>query len=153
MKTKQFPSSQQWLWAQRYHLFYQNTRIPIGFFSIYGELHGYIVFLEGQGYIFPQNRVPDISVGRCWCHYLKNTLKENLNNQKVFPEYPHRYPDHRGEQPARLYPNRLRGEFHNWLASTYLPEKLPEYIKKFSPPQDVALVCQIVEQMFLYDAA
>lgn len=145
--------AQQRLWAVRYWDFYTRSNIPPRYFSIYGELHDYIVRLEAQGYVFPEGRVPDISVGRCWCHYLRTVLGENLDNSQVFPDYPHYYPDKRGCQPARLYPNRLRGTFHDWLIETYFQNQLPNYIKKFSTPDEIAFVCTIVQRLFLSQAA
>jgi hypothetical protein len=149
-----FPQpSQQWLWAARYYLFYAKSNIPPGYFSIYGEMHDYIVRLEAQGYVFPDSRVPDISVGKCWCHYLRTVMEENLDNSNAFPSYLHYYPDQRGHKPARLYPNRLRGEFHDWLVQSYFQNKLPDYIKKFSHPHEVAFVRSIVQRLFLANAA
>jgi hypothetical protein len=116
-------------------------------------MHDYIVRLEAQGYVFPDSRVPDISVGKCWCHYLRTVLEENLDNLSAFPSYLHYYPDQRGHKPARLYPNRLRGEFHDWLVQSYFQNKLPDYIKKFSHPHEVAFVRSIVQRLFLANAA
>lgn len=145
--------SHQWLWAERYWLFYSRSNIPPGYFSIYGELHSYIVQLEAQGYIFPESKVPDISVGKCWCHWLKTVGGENIENPHQFPSYRHYYPDNRGCQPARLYPNRLRGTFHDWLIKSYFQSKLPDYIKKFSTPSELTLVRSILRRLFPPEAA
>lgn len=148
MKNPNFKPAQQLLWAERYWSFYTTTNIPAGYFSIYGELHDYIVRIEAQGYVFPMQKVPDISVGKCWCHYLKTKLKQNF---LIFPNYNHSYPDNRGIQPARLYPNKLRGDFHDWLIQTYFPDKLPEYIKKFSTESEIIFVSEIISRLFYMD--
>ncbi|NCO74915.1 MAG: hypothetical protein GW795_10410 [Cyanobacteria bacterium] len=148
MKSQNFKPAQQLFWAERYWLFYTKTNIPAGYFSIYGELHDYILRLEANGYIFSIQKVPDISVGKCWCFYLKTILKENHQN---FPADEHYYPDNRGIQPAKLYPNKLRGHFHDWLIQSYFPNKLPDYIKKFSTESEISFVTDIISRLFYYN--
>ena len=114
------------LWEQRAVPFLRNTKIPGGYWSIYSEL--FLVFknLEDGGFPLPERAVLDISVGQHWNKYLKGKCGIDPTS---FPNYPHHYPDSRGRQLIRIYPNRLLGLFRDWLANVYMRKPIKKYLK------------------------
>ncbi|MGK7922766.1 MAG: hypothetical protein AB4080_22460 [Trichodesmium sp.] len=131
----------QRLWWDRLTLFEQYTRIPLGYFCIFSEL-GYLMRdLEAGGYIFPDRKVPDISVGSCWCNWLR---LQGINTD--FRKYPHHYPDGREVVSANIYPDELLPKFRWWLNTTYVMEKLPNYVKRFCSPEEIKLITAIVQK-------
>ncbi|WP_143438491.1 hypothetical protein [Hydrocoleum sp. CS-953] len=128
------------LWWERLKFFEQETRIPLGYFCIFSEL-GYLMRdLEAGGYIFPDRKVPDISVGLCWCKWLR---LQGINTD--FPTYPHYYPDGR-VVGANIYPDELLPKFRWWLYTTYVIQKLPNYVKQFCSPEEIKLITAIVQK-------
>ena len=113
------------LWMQRESQFYADNVIPNGYWCIYSELFFVAKCLEYKGFLLPDRAELDISVGLCWNKYLKS-----CNVDTNFPRYPHKYPDHRGDQMAKIYPNDLLGCFRDWLADVYMGEKFKTYIKR-----------------------
>ena len=83
--------------------------------------------LEDHGYILPPQMMPDISLGRMFSRW----LRESGHEPDSFPTYDHEFLDHRPVVKARLYPNGLMTEFHLqvefWLrdgrARTYFGER------------------------------
>lgn len=117
----------QMLWDKRMKLYYRYTRIPHGYWCIFQVVNDDLVrMLEREGFVFPPGRCPDISVGLCWNRYLREELFEDPD---VFPTYPHRYPDQREVQQARLYPHLLWPAFQEWLWTIYIPVKFPKYLR------------------------
>lgn len=131
----------QHLYLARFKLFTAHTHIPLDYFCIFEEILGMMSKLEIQGYHFPDNACPDISIGRCWNIWLRS---EGWDTDQ-FPYYDHHYPDQRGIQPAKIYPiDPLGSIFKPWLFQTYMQKQLPEYVKKLSGVEDQILVRQIV---------
>jgi hypothetical protein len=116
----------QQLWWDRMVLFHKYTRIPDDHWCIFLELNNLLISrLESKGFVFPDRACPDISVGLCWCRYLRS---QGIMPEE-FPDYEHHYPDHRGVVDARVYPNKLLPMFRDWLAATYIPGQFPEYVR------------------------
>lgn len=125
----------QLLFYERLKLFLAHTTIPDTHWCVFQEISGLLGKLEVKGFIFPDQAVPDISVGLCWSKWLERQGKQV---EKVY--YPHHYPDSRGVQPARIYPNELAGDFKTWLGQTYIPNKLPGYVKEICTIEESRLV-------------
>jgi hypothetical protein len=95
-----------------------HDQVPFGYFSILQELTTKLVGpLEFQGYTLPDKMVPDISMGRIFCKWLRD---EKHVDPDSFPTYNHSYEDGRVVQ-ARAYPNQLLPDFlehfHNEMVS------------------------------------
>lgn len=67
--------------------------------------------LEQQGYGLPEKMVPDISMGRFMCQFLRDELGVNTDD---LPVYLHRYPDGRVVE-AKIYPNEFLAEFRRLI--------------------------------------
>jgi hypothetical protein len=130
----------QRVWYQRLTLFEQNTRLPRGKWCIFEQIAGLMRDLEAKGVLLPDTATIDISVGRAWCHW----LREQGYNTDEFEQYIHHYPDRRGEQLANVYPFNLLGEFHQWLQDTYIPDKFPEYVRKFCTAEECKLISDAI---------
>lgn len=113
------------LWEQRLDLFHKYTKIPHGYWSIFGMVAAYCRADEFRNVHLVENALPDGSVGNHWCQF----LREQGYDTTKFKKYPHWYPDKRGVRPANIYPNELLGEFWTWFNATYLVEHYPTYLK------------------------
>ncbi|MBW4494514.1 MAG: KilA-N domain-containing protein [Oscillatoria princeps RMCB-10] len=130
----------QRVWYQRLALFEQKTKLPRGTWCIFEEIGKLMRDLEAKGVLLHDRATIDISVGRTWCHW----LREKGRNTDEFQQYPHHYPDSRGEQPANVYPFELLGEFHQWLEDTYIPDKFPEYVRNYCTPEECKLISEAI---------
>ena len=130
----------QRVWYQRLTLFEQNTKLPRGKWCIFEQIAGLMRDLEAKGVLLPDKATIDISVGQAWCYW----LREQGYNTDEFEQYIHHYPDRRGEQLANVYPFNLLGEFHQWLQDTYIPNKFPEYVRKFSTAEECKLISDAI---------
>lgn len=136
------PRQHQQLWWDRLALFQTHSKIPDGYWCVYMELHLLLVQeLEVKGFVFPEGACPDISVGRCWCDYLHR--QENIEPNE-FPDYDHHYPDQRGKQSARIYPDSLLPLFRRWLRATYVPGQFPAYVRQLCTPEECNLVAAAI---------
>lgn len=113
------------LWEQRLDLFHKHTKIPHGYWSIFGMVAAYCRSDEFRNVHLVENALPDGSVGRHWCEYLR---KQGYDTD-AFKKYPHWYPDKRGIRSANIYPNDLLGMFWTWFHGTYLEQNYPTYLK------------------------
>jgi hypothetical protein len=113
------------LWEQRLDLFHKHTKIPHGYWCVFGMVAGYCRSDEFRNVHLVENALPDGSVGKRWCQH----LRERGYDMSLLKEYPHIFPDHRGRQMAFIYPNELLGEFWTWFNATYLVEHYPTYLK------------------------
>lgn len=132
----------QRVWYQRLMLFEQKTKLPPGTWCVFEEIGKLMRDLEAKQIPLHDRATIDISIGRAWCHWLRENRKD-IN----FEQYVHFYPDKRGEQLANVYPFELLGEFRQWLQETYIPEKFPEYVRKFCNPEE----CQLISQAIGYE--
>ncbi|HEY9703138.1 MAG TPA: hypothetical protein V6C58_11865, partial [Allocoleopsis sp.] len=117
-------------WYERLKLYKAKTKIPVGYFSIFEELTtGLVSEFEHAGCKLPHGSVPDISVGKCFCSYLR---ENGYNLDDVTMKYKHYYPDGRVID-ANIYHDSLLAEFRKWVQLTYKISQLPKYLKKNYP--------------------
>ena len=148
--TLKSPSGQhQHLWWDRIALFQKHTQIPHGYWTVFMELAYMWMKIEGTGYVFPEKACLDISVGKCWSNYLRS----QGYNLDEFDYYPHHYPDHRGIQDARMYPNELLGTFRDWLAATYTENNFPCYMQRYCDKHEYAAIASAVTYARLQSAS
>jgi hypothetical protein len=132
-KTGQYNSGgrKNIIWFDRYQLFKERSRIPPGYFSIFGELsHTLISDFESAGYVLPDNSGIDISAGKRWSDYVESKYP---HVEKLRMKYKHHYPDQRGVRDAFIYQDCLLAEFRKWLEFTYKINHLYTYLKKKDP--------------------
>lgn len=106
-------------------------KVPQGYFSIlqetglrlYGPLHH-------LGFDIPEGWVPDISVGLCFCKWLR---KERGIDTNALPTYIHEYQDHRKPAAAKLYPDTLLADFRRWFWEVWIPVNGVPYFKGKDP--------------------
>jgi hypothetical protein len=117
---------------QRLVLFNQRTgKIPTGYFCVFSETLELVGQLEAHGYTIPDHLTIDISIGSCWCNYMRKTLE--LEPKKVCRKYDHWYPGQPYPVQAYIYPLRLLPEFREWFDITYCRNQLLHYLKKNDP--------------------
>ena len=129
-KTGQYNSGSRKniIWFDRYQLFKERSKIPPGFFSIFGELsHTLISDFETAGHVMPENSGIDISVGKRWSDHVKAHYP-NIDSLRTL--YKHHYPDNRGVRDAFIYKDCLLPDFREWLEFTYKISHLYTYLKK-----------------------
>lgn len=104
--------------------------VPTGYFSVlqetalnlFGPLHNI-------GFEIPKDWVPDISVGKLFCKWLREERSVDTN---ALPNYMHDYQDGRVVE-AKLYPDELLADFRRWFRSIWLPENGVMYFKRKDP--------------------
>ena len=131
----------QRVWYQRLRLFEEKTQLPKGTWCMFEEIAKLMRDLEAKGVLLHDRATIDISVGKTWCHYLRE--KEGYNTSR-FKQYPHHYPDSRGEQLANVYPFELLGTFRQWLQDTYIPEKFPKYVREYVSAEECKLISEAI---------
>ncbi|MGJ3499913.1 p28-like protein (plasmid) [Piscirickettsia salmonis] len=117
-KTYELPQHLQRLQINQY-------KIPSNSFSMLNEVITVLFAkLEFQGFIIPDYLMPDISVGNMFCGW----LRENGYDPDSFPTYEHTFPkgDKRKPVEAKLYPNKILGEFRDYL-ETWIADKAKPY--------------------------
>lgn len=108
---------------QRYLL--NKEQIPATHFSVFDEvILGLIGPLEQQGYLLPDNMVPDISQGKIFAKWVREEKGMEPND---FPTYTHTYPDGRRIRGAKLYPNSLLADFRTHFNNVWLRERAIPY--------------------------
>lgn len=118
---------------RRYML--NHDKIPHGSFSILQELMVRLLSpLEAQGYVLPERLLPDISVGRIFCKWLRETKGINTDE---FETYDHAFEDGRIVQ-AKLYPMELLSDFGVHFQSEWLKNRAEKY---FEQRDKTALPC------------
>ena len=101
--------------------------IPHTHFSMLNEMiFGLIAPLETQGYTLPDRMVPDISMGRMFCKWLRTAKGVDTNG---LPTYDHRFADGRVVQ-AKLYPNSVLADFRKHFNEEWLPNHAVEYFEE-----------------------
>jgi len=117
-------------WYERLKLYKAKTKIPVGYFSIFEELTtGLVSEFEHAGCKLPHGSVPDISVGKCFCSYLR---ANNYDLDALTMKYKHYYPDGRVIS-ANIYHDSLLAEYRKWVQLTYKITQLPKYLKQNYP--------------------
>jgi hypothetical protein len=117
-------------WYDRLLYYKARTKIEVGYFSIFEELNNSIISeLEHSGYTLPLGSVPDISVGQCFCNYLRSI---GYNLEKITKLYTHYYPDGRVVK-ANVYSDEVLAIFRKWLQLTYKTTQFPKYLKGKDP--------------------
>jgi len=121
-------------WSERFmatlqpHWQYVNIHYP-GCFTIATASIIQIFGLEDQllrheFQVSPADR-PDGSLGQCWAHYRrKQGMPEASKKAPLYLPNSGYYAD------LLVYENGERGPFEEWILSTYLPEKMPNYLWK-----------------------
>jgi hypothetical protein len=102
--------------------------VPPGYFSILQETAlGLVGPLHMLGFDVPKGWVPDISVGRIFCAYLRDTYQIDTD---MFLVYDHDYLDGRPTVEAKLYPEDLLIIYRTWFREVWLPINGVAYFKK-----------------------
>lgn len=106
-------------------------KVPPGYFSVLQET-GLNLFgpLHNIGFEIPDGWVPDISVGLCFCKWLRTSKGVDTD---ALPTYIHDYQDHRKPVGAKLYPDELLADFRRWFRTVWLPINGVKYFKGKDP--------------------
>lgn len=114
-----------------------DSRVPPGFFSVLQET-GLSLFgpLYNVGFEVPKGWVPDISVGRLFCAWLRD---EHDVDTDALPTYPHDYLDGRSIVYPKAYPDEFLAEFRKWFRTIWLPIHGVKYFKQKDPDSLVYL--------------
>ena len=109
------------------------NKIPYTHFSMLNEITlNLIAPLEEQGYVLPNQLVPDISEGKLFCKWLRENRGVEPND---FPTYKHEYLDGRIVD-AKLYPIQYYQDFKWHFNEVWLKERAKNYFSK----RDVAIL-------------
>lgn len=108
-----------------------DSKVPQGCFSILQET-GLSLFgpLHYLGFDIPKGWVPDISVGKLYCAWLRDEHNIDTN---ALPTYKHSYFDGRPIVDAKAYPENLLPDYRNWFRTTWLPVYGVKYFKTKDP--------------------
>lgn len=114
-----------------------DNRISPGHFSILQET-ALSLFgpLYNIGFIIPKNWVPDISVGRAFCKWLREVKGFDTDS---LPKYWHDYLDGRRPVEVNQYPDELLADFRTWFRVNWLPVNGAKYFKGKDPDSLVFL--------------
>jgi hypothetical protein len=105
------------------------SEIPHTHFSMLNEMmFGFVGQLEKDGYTLPERLVPDISMGKIFCKWLRS---KGVNTDRL-PTYKHRYQDGRVVD-AKLYPNSVLADFRRHFHEEWLPQNAIAYFEKKDP--------------------
>lgn len=121
-----------------------------GYFSVFNEIDYIYYSMIQNGVIIDEKTVVDISVGQRWATFWDNENLEEIygKSSNYLHNYPPYYPQSKSNpQPARCYPRKAMGEFHQWLEDDYIGKgKLLNYMKsKDIPPSVLQLVIAAVD--------
>lgn len=102
--------------------------VPVGHFSMLTEMTQALVApLEAAGYTLPEHMWPDISEGRMFCKYLRETF--DIDTDRL-PTYLHVFEDGRSPVWAKAYPEALLPHFRKHFREVWLPMKSAAYFEK-----------------------
>lgn len=105
------------------------NKVPYGYFSMLNEVTLALIGpIEQLGYTIADARVPDISLGRTFSKY----LRDSGYPVDTYPKYPHEYEDGRCVD-ARAYPNELIGELRKFFVEDWMRNKSKKYFKERDP--------------------
>lgn len=100
------------------------NQVPAGFFSILQEMTFLLTApLEQQGRILAERHVPDISMAKAFCRYLRDNLGVDTD---LLPVYDHIYPDGRVVE-AKCYPEEYLAAFRRLIREDWIPNHAPKY--------------------------
>ena len=120
-------------WLKRLGMFRSQTKIPTGWFCIFEEMSmAMMADFEDAGYSLPDKAIPDISIGKCFCNYLRSRGYDTTKGGRYVRGYVHCYPDGRTPE-ANIYANEILPLYREWFAETYKPHNLPGYLKRQNP--------------------
>ncbi len=103
------------------------SAVPVGHFSILAEMITLLIGpMEAMGYTLPENMLPDISMGRMFCKWLREA--HGLDTDSL-PTYWHAYEDGRRIQ-AKAYPEELLHHFRRHFRDEWFPRHAAEYFRK-----------------------
>ncbi len=112
-----------------YHLrrhFANYVNVPQGHFSILVEMTTLMIApLEIMGYSLPERMLPDISMGRIFCGWLR---KQGIDTDAL-PTYWHHFEDGRRVQ-AKAYPESLLASFRRHYREEWLPNRAEPYFRE-----------------------
>jgi prophage antirepressor-like protein len=129
-------------WFNRLKLYRRETKIPVGWFSIFEEMCSSLMAdFEDAGYSLPFGSVPDISVGLCFCTHLRK-LGHDTKSSPLIKKYTHLYPDGR-RVPANIYSVDLLPEYRRWFTVEYRETKLMNYFKG-KDPEALPSLCKML---------
>ncbi|KAK6025808.1 KilA-N domain protein [Ostertagia ostertagi] len=130
-----------------YHLqrHMQNVgKVPHTHFSILQEMTTTLIApLEVQGYTLPESMVPDISQGRMFCKFARESLGLDTD---ALPTYQHEFPDGRVVD-AKLYPVEHLGSFRQFISTVWMPQRAAGYFKD-RDPQALPLLDKVLQVGF-----
>lgn len=121
------------IWAQfedRVSLVYDN--VPVGYFCVFREIGDLFASLITNGAEFGTKMILDLSVGGCWGrHWTSEALEEDFGPRMLFPHhYPSYFPQSwSNPQDAWCYPEDALPSFKRWMRETYVPHKMPKYLR------------------------
>jgi hypothetical protein len=102
-----------------------------GYFSILQETGlGLFGPLHKLGFDIPKGWVPDISVGKLFCKWLRENRGVDTDSLQT---YRHDYNDGRQLVDAKLYPDELLADFRRWFRTVWLPENGVKYFRSKDP--------------------
>lgn len=108
-----------------------DNKVPAGHFSILQETGiGLFGPLHLLGFDIPKGWVPDISVGKLFCTWLR---KNHGVNPDQFPKYSHDYLDGRPVVFPNAYPDEYLAMYRTWFRTVWLPENGRNYFKGKDP--------------------
>ena len=115
-------------WFERVKLYRRHTKIPVGWFSVFEEMCSSLMAdFEDAGYSLPMGSVPDVSVGKHFCQYLRERGYDT-SNQSFVRKYRHLYPDGRAVD-ANIYCIDLLALYRVWFQQTYVQTHLLKYLR------------------------
>lgn len=103
------------------------SEIPHTHFSMLNEMmFGLVGQMEKDGYTLPEKLVPDISMGRMFCKWIRT--KKGIDTDSL-PTYKHKYQDGRVVD-AKLYPNSVLADFRAHFHEEWLPKHAVAYFEE-----------------------
>lgn len=104
--------------------------VPSGHFTVLQEITFILTGpLEAAGYELAEEFLPDGSLGRMFCAYLRDKHGYDTN---ALPKYTHRFEDGR-KVSANAYPVELLGSFRRYATEIWLPNRAPRYFLDRDP--------------------
>lgn len=102
------------------------SAVPVGHFSILMEMTTLLIGpMESMGYTLPESMLPDISMGRMFCKWLRD---EHGLDTDALPTYWHAYEDGRRIR-AKAYPDELLHHFRRHFREDWLPKHAQDYFR------------------------
>jgi hypothetical protein len=99
-------------------------------FSILQEMTNTLIApLEANGYTMPEKLMPDISQGRMFCKFARETLGIDTD---TLPTYTHDF-EGRMSVEAKLYPLEHLAAFRKYIGEVWMPERAAGYFKEKDP--------------------